>query len=59
MNSHPISPALAADLEFPEAFMSTLAGLPLLQADTNSHMGKPILIFATDLNLELRMQLSS
>ena len=31
--------------------MSTLAGLPLLQADMNSPMGKRILIFATDLIL--------
>ena len=52
VNSHLISPALAADLEFPEAFMSTLAGLRLLQADMNSPMGKRILIFATDLILE-------
>ena len=52
VNSHPISPALAADLEFPEAFMSTFAGLRLLQADMNSPIGKRILIFAADLILD-------
>ena len=56
MNSDPISPALDADLESPEAFMSTLAGLPLLQADMSSPMRirlrKRILIFAADLILD-------